>query len=63
MVLKEKRQLDEAEEYHTRALRLYETTLGYDHEKVALTLNYLAEVYCCQVRFNSLFLCWKSFDC
>lgn len=59
MVMKKRGQLDEAEEYHLKALRLFENTLGYNHEKVALTLNYLAEVYRAQV-LQLLFISWNN---
>jgi len=44
--------LDEAEELHLKALAIFEKAFGYNHEKVALTLNYLAEVYRKQSKYG-----------
>jgi tetratricopeptide (TPR) repeat protein len=45
MVLKETgKDYDEAMEQHRRALQIFEESFGHEHDKVALTLNYLAEV-------------------
>ena len=41
--------LDQAEKYHAEALSILERAYGSNSEKVALTLNYLAEVYRKQV--------------
>lgn len=46
-----RRDLDKGVELHKQALAIFEKNFGKDHEKVALTLNYLAEAYRKQGKF------------
>jgi tetratricopeptide (TPR) repeat protein len=43
---------DKALELHNEALKIFEKCFGNDHEKVAWTLNYIAEVYRKQGRYG-----------
>lgn len=55
--------LDQAERYHSDARAIFERAYGANSEKVALTLNYLAEVYRKQARLTLVFLlCHSSHD-
>lgn len=44
MLLKKKGDMDGAQQMHESALAIVERIYGSNHDKVALTLNYLAEV-------------------
>lgn len=53
MLAQSRRDLDKGIELHKQALAIFEKNFGKDHEKVALTLNYLAEAYRKQGKLNN----------
>jgi hypothetical protein len=52
MLLKKKGEMDGAQEMHEQALNILEKVYGPHHDKIALTLNYLAEVARKQGKFT-----------